>query len=41
MGFSWVESAPYVRSSFHAKEALQSLRASIDARKSEIAGEKA
>lgn len=35
MGFPWVESAPYVRSSFHAKESFESLKASIDARKSE------
>jgi lipoic acid synthetase len=37
MGFSWVESAPYVRSSFHAKESFTLLKASIDARKSETA----
>jgi lipoic acid synthetase len=37
MGFPWVESAPYVRSSFHAKASFDSLKASIEARKSAIA----
>lgn len=36
MGFTWVESAPYVRSSFHAKESLESLKASLIARKARI-----
>lgn len=40
MGFPWVESAPYVRSSFHAKESFESLKASIDARKLETAERK-
>jgi lipoic acid synthetase len=33
MGFEWVESAPFVRSSFHAKESLKALKASLDQRK--------
>lgn len=40
MGFSWVESAPYVRSSFHAKESFESLKASIASLKTEAAREK-
>ncbi len=36
MGFTWVESAPFVRSSFHAKESLESLKASLNARKARI-----
>jgi len=39
MGFPWVESAPYVRSSFHAKESFEALRAAIDALKSAPATE--
>ncbi len=34
MGFTWVESAPYVRSSFHAKESFEALKRSIRERKS-------
>ncbi len=33
MGFKWVESAPTVRSSFHAKESFESLKAFLEARK--------
>ena len=33
IGFTWVESAPYVRSSFHAKESFEALSRSISARK--------
>ena len=33
IGFTWVESAPYVRSSFHAKESFESLSRSIRERK--------
>lgn len=33
MGFSWVESGPYVRSSFHAKETFESLKAALESRK--------
>jgi lipoyl synthase len=33
MGFTWVESAPYVRSSFHAKESFESLKAHLSARR--------
>ncbi len=29
MGFQWVESAPFVRSSFHAKESLEAMRAAL------------
>ena len=35
MGFTWVESGPFVRSSFHAKESFESLKASLKARKLE------
>ena len=34
IGFAWVESAPYVRSSFHAKESFEALSRSIQERKS-------
>ncbi len=34
IGFSWVESGPFVRSSFHAKESFESLKTAIQARKS-------
>ena len=34
MGFVWVESAPYVRSSFHAKESFEALSRSIEERRS-------
>lgn len=33
MGFSWVESAPFVRSSFHAKESFQALQSAIRQRR--------
>ena len=33
IGFTWVESAPYVRSSFHAKESFEALSRAISARK--------
>lgn len=33
LGFTWVESAPYVRSSFHAKESFEALSRSIRERK--------
>ncbi len=33
LGFTWVESAPYVRSSFHAKESFEALSRSIQERK--------
>ncbi len=33
MGFTWVESAPFVRSSFHAKESFESLRESLQNRR--------
>lgn len=33
LGFTWVESAPFVRSSFHAKESFEALQASIALRK--------
>lgn len=33
LGFLWVESAPYVRSSFHAKESFESIQAAIRERK--------
>ena len=33
IGFTWVESAPYVRSSFHAKESFEALSRSIRERK--------
>lgn len=33
MGFGWVESAPYVRSSFHAKESFEALQRSIAERR--------
>ena len=29
MGFTWVESAPFVRSSFHAKESFEALQSSV------------
>ncbi|MGH7198511.1 MAG: lipoyl synthase [Candidatus Omnitrophota bacterium] len=32
MGFTWVESAPFVRSSFHARESFESLRESLQKR---------
>ena len=34
MGFTWVESGPFVRSSFHARESFESLKASLSARRS-------
>lgn len=33
MGFSWVESGPFVRSSFHAKESFESLKKELESRK--------
>ncbi len=33
MGFTWVESAPFVRSSFHAKESFEALQSSLAARR--------
>ncbi len=33
MGFDWVESGPFVRSSFHAKESFESLKKTLQARK--------
>lgn len=36
MGFSWVESAPFVRSSFHAKESFESLKAELARRKQSV-----
>ena len=33
MGFSWVESAPFVRSSFHAKESFEALQSAIKQRR--------
>ena len=33
IGFTWVESAPFVRSSFHAKESFESLRESLQNRR--------
>ncbi len=38
IGFTWVESAPFVRSSFHAKESFESLKASLMARRAIAAG---
>jgi len=36
MGFLWVESAPFVRSSFHAKESFEALKARLSARQIRI-----
>ena len=36
IGFTWVESAPYVRSSFHAKESFEALSHSIKERKLKV-----
>lgn len=33
MGFTWVESAPFVRSSFHAKESFEALKVSLETRR--------
>jgi len=34
MGFSWVESGPFVRSSFHARESFESLKVALQIRRS-------
>ncbi len=33
LGFAWVESGPFVRSSFHAKESFESLKIEVETRK--------
>ena len=35
MGFTWVESGPFVRSSFHARESFESLKASLQSKRIE------